>query len=617
MSPWTARTTRVLLGTATSATLLAAGLVTAPQPAVGAPGDDPACPTAFPATDLTLGQEVTGATTAGSYRRGGVEQDSRTTPEAFSGFYRGTIEDPGGDLLVFELEGSRITRPDGTVDAGVWAGISGSPLYATDGRLVGAVSYSFAGNQASVFAGVTPAAELYELLEPATPDAAPARVVPDDSEQRMLTRQGVPEQTASSGAVRLSPDTQIAGLGSRLDPRVLRAIARKSGRALPRAAGGGGSQSEQIEIVPGGNVAAAHSYGSLALYSVGTASAVCDDVVIGYGHPDVWGPAPRTIHGASTVIIQDDGEWSFKLTNLGAPVGELLQDRLSGITGRFGPLPDSAAVSVATDGPEPRSTDSDVVNPDALSYVVANQAYRDALLTLDQSAGGEATVAWAIDYVRANGTPGTFRRSQRYASPTSVADEVPSDVAGDIDTILANPFEKVTITGVTIEQDVSRTYRAYEVGAVEVRRSGQWVRVGNRQRVVVRPGTVLKVRVSLRGAPGAADMAPRSRVFRVTTPRRAAGRGEIFIEGHGASFWDDPEEWDLDEEGEGPSVPQPKTFDQMLRMLASQPRQDRLDVTSLAFARRGPVVRTASWDVAAVVNGSHSLRVVFRGASRR
>lgn len=618
MSRSNARATRALLGTATSATLLAAGLVATAHPAAGAPGDDVACPAAYPATGLTLGQQVTGATTAGSYRRAGVEHDSQTTPETFSGIYRGTIEDPAGDLLVFELEGSRITGSDGTVDAGVWAGISGSPLYSGDGRLVGAVSYSFSGTTASVYAGVTPAAELYDLLEPAAPTAAAARIVPDRSEQRALARAGVPAATAEAGAVRLTPDTQIAGLGSRLDPRMLRAIARKAGRAMPRAAGGGGSQSEQIEIVPGANVAAAQSYGSLAIYSVGTASAVCDGVVIGYGHPDAWNPSPRTIHGASTVIIQDDGAYSFKLANLGAPMGSILQDRMSGITGRLGELPDSTTVSIATTGPKPHSTSSQVVDPEALSYVVASQAYRDANLTLDQTSGGEATVAWTVDYRRADGTPGTFRRSQRYASAHAIAEEVPSDVAGDIDAILTNPFERVTITGVTVQQNLDRTYRAYEMGTVEVRSHGIWERVRDRQRVVVRPGKVLKVRVHLRSAAGSTTTTPQSRIFRLATPRHAVGRGAITIEGHGASFWDDLEEWESEDgEEEGPQGPQDRSFDELLSRLASTPRQDRVDLTFLAATPRRFVERTTAWDAGTVVTGSHALRLVFRGSPRR
>lgn len=619
MSSSTTRTTRVLLGAASSAALLTASLIAAPQPATGAPGDDAACPAAYPATDLVLGQQVTGATTAGSYRRGGVEQDSRTSPEPFTGTFRGSIDDPAGDVLVFELEGSRITRADGTVDAGVWAGISGSPLYAGDGRLVGAVAYSFSSTQASVFAGVTPAADLYDLLEPATLRGAPTRIVPSESERSALAGQGVPAATVASGAVRLTPETQVAGLGSQADPRVLRAIARKAGRAMPRAVAGGSTQSEEIDIVPGGNVAAASSHGSLALYSIGTAAAVCDDVVIGYGHPDVWGPTPRTIHGASTVIIQDDSAWSFKLANLGAPVGALLQDRRSGITGRLGPLPDSTTVSVATGGPRPRSTSSEVVDPEAMSYVVASQAYRDAGLTLDQASGGEATVAWRIDYLRADGTAASFRRSQRYASQTDIAEEVAGDVAGDIDAMLANPFETVRITDVSIQQDVRRTYRAYEMGAVEVRRSGTWLRVRDGQRVVVRPGKVLKVRVHLRGAAGATAAPATSRVFRLVTPRRAAGRGQVVVEGHRTSFWDDLEEWDIEDDETSPDGegPQPQSFEQLLGQLASEPRQDRVDVTSVAVTPRRLAVRNVGWEAGAVVSGSHTLRLVFRGAPRR
>lgn len=612
------RAPRLLFGTVTAIAVLSTGVVAASQQATAAPGEGPACPLAYPATDLELGDQVTGATTAGSYRRGATEFDSRTTPEPFTGYYRGALEDPAGDLLVFELEGSRITRPDGSVDAGIWSGLSGSPLYAADGRLVGAVSYSFSGSESSIFAGVTPAADLYDLLAETQPAPA-ARITASRTEQHQLVRAGVPTATAASGAVRLGPDAQISGLGNRLSSRTLRTIAAKSGRALPRLAVGGGTQNADIDVVAGGNVALSDSYGSIALYSVGTAAAVCDDVVIGYGHAADWAPATRTIHGASTVIVQADGAFSYKMVNLGAPQGSLLHDRLSGVTGRLGTLPTTAPVTVTSTGPKPRTSTSQVSNPDALSYVVASQAYRDAALTLDELTGGRAELSWTIDYTREDGRTGSFRRSQRYASAYSVADEVSSDVAADIDAILGNGFEKVTVTGVTVRQQVARGYQAYELGAVEVARKGRWRQVPDRGIVKLVPGKNLRVRVSLEQAAGAHGTAPISKVFKLAVPKRAV-RAKLKVNAHGASFWDDLDDWGLFEDemlgdpglGEDPTTG-PDSLDALLASLAATPRQDRINLKlAITTASGRPRTRTAAWTAPQVVSGKHVVKLKRR-----
>lgn len=270
------------------------------------PGDSAACPEAFPAADLTLGQQVTGLTTAGSYQRDGVEHDSTVTPEEFTGTYRGTIDDPTGDLYVFELSGSRVTHPDGSVDAGIWAGMSGSPVYAEDGRLIGSVSYSFSGTLGSVYAGITPADQLYDLLDDVDAAAAtPARIKLSEKEQTRLVKQGVPARAAQQGLRRLVPETTIAGMRA-ARPAALKRIANRFDRSAPALVGGTAAQDEEIPITPGSNFANADSYGTVALYGVGTTTAVCGDLALAYGHPANWAPYTETVHGAETTFIQND-----------------------------------------------------------------------------------------------------------------------------------------------------------------------------------------------------------------------------------------------------------------------------------------------------------------------
>lgn len=97
--------------------------------APGAPAGD--CAVAFPVAGLESGDEVSGLTVA-----------KGTTPAPFTGEVLGVLKDgiaPGMDMIIADL-----TSPDIDRVGSIWAGMSGSPVYAADGRLIGAVSYGLA-----------------------------------------------------------------------------------------------------------------------------------------------------------------------------------------------------------------------------------------------------------------------------------------------------------------------------------------------------------------------------------------------------------------------------------------------------------------------------------------
>lgn len=594
------RRRRLLTSLGTAGILCGAALVPLGHgaAATAAPGDSVSCPAPFPAADLTEGMTATGLTTAGYYP-GGPATPSKVSPEEFGGRYLGTVEDPTGDLFLFELSGSRITRPDGSVDAGIWQGISGSPLYAADGRLIGSVSYAFTQLSGSAVAGVTPAADLYDLLDE-TAAAAPRRIVLDKAERGMLRRAGVPARDAA--LTRLATPTTVSGLQG-VPPRIVAAIARKSGVAVPRLAGGTSTQDETIPVVAGGNVAVAVSHGSMAIYSVGTVSAICDDVVIGYGHANDWRPVGATIHGASTATVMADGAASFKMVNIGAPVGTLLHDRFKGITGRLGAVQPGAAVTVTSSGPKGRTTKTVVSEPDALAFVIGNQAYRDAALTLDETAPGTAAVTWEIAFQREDGSRQVFTRSQRYASAQSIPEEVPSDVAGDVQAIVDNGFENVTVTDVAIRQDLGRGYRAYRIGKVEARTGGVWRSLGEFGRITVKAGSKVKVRVHLQRESRRAAVSPISRTFTFKVPAKAGKRGLLSIVGHGASFWDSEDSFSDPEESPAGPPEQPESLDELLATLAAMPRQDTIDLSLTTMTLRGEKTSASLWRPGEVVHG--------------
>ncbi|MET0928293.1 MAG: hypothetical protein ABWX74_02185, partial [Aeromicrobium sp.] len=111
------RTWRTAAGATSTIALIAAGIAAVATPAQAAPVLAP-CAAAYPLTkviggstvsNLTPGQTVTGLTSVDA-----------GAPVQFTGEYVGTIDNgiaDGLDMLVFDLEGPRITNPDGSVDA--------------------------------------------------------------------------------------------------------------------------------------------------------------------------------------------------------------------------------------------------------------------------------------------------------------------------------------------------------------------------------------------------------------------------------------------------------------------------------------------------------------------
>ncbi|WP_456695198.1 hypothetical protein [Aeromicrobium sp. P5_D10] len=620
----TSRTLRLAASATSTFALIAAGIAATTSTATAAPSAVPIgtpCPDVFPADELTPFQEVTGLTTAGRYKDSlGVTHDSTETPEEFTGTYIGTVEDDSGDLFVFQTAGSRITKANGDIDAGIWSGMSGSPVYAADGRLIGAVSYTFGEDGASEFAGVTPAADMYDLLDGpallARTAAAPKTVKTSSSEKSKLVRSGVPA-TAAGQLRRLDPVPLVSG-GKNVKPATIAAIARKAGQPVPRVAGSGGStQGRDIPIVPGGNLAASDSYGSVASYGVGTATAICGNQVLAFGHPYEHAPSTKAIHGASAVMVQAAGAFSFKMANLGAPSGTLAKDGLHAILGKLGAVPTYPTITSTTNG---RSSVSTVPNPKSLAFIAATQAYRDSVLSLDQDAGGEAVVSWRINYTRANGAQQSFSRSERYSSSDSIGEEIVLGLAGDISTIFDNEFENVKITGVSFTNKVTPKHRAYKIGSVDVRAKGKWNRKSTSgSKVTVRAGKKLTVRVNLVKADKKSHAVPMIRTVTWKVPKSARGASLATIVGNssGGDEFEEFEEfedvpYECDEDGDcyiAGEDTRPKSFDQLIQQMKSLPRQDTLSAALMLSSGRS-YARTVKSPV--IVSGEFKLKVNVR-----
>jgi hypothetical protein len=337
---------RAALAVLSSCALLAAtvsGVASAaPEPVAASD-----CPDPYPLSNVTKGLEVSGLTVSHG-----------TQPDEFTGTIVGKIDDgiaPGIDMIIARMSGSEITHPKtGDVWRGIWAGMSGSPVYAPNGRLIGAVSYGLSYSP-SDYAGITPAAEMYRIRDYQSGAARPNRTVDVTAGiARQMRSDGVSDRQLASGYHQLPMPRGVSGVTEEQLKRIAKRV-DYSGRKGIVSGFGARANEEAAPIVPGGNLVASQSYGDITSAATGTATAVCDRDVLGFGHPAAFlGRAHFSMHGADALYIETDQLFgSYKISNPTAPVGAILQDRLAGILGRKGVTPPSTDVTshvTATNG---------------------------------------------------------------------------------------------------------------------------------------------------------------------------------------------------------------------------------------------------------------------------
>lgn len=551
---------RAALTTLAVLTATAAALVTPPA----ASDTDLSCPTTVPATDIVDGMAVHGLTVS-----------EGTTPEPFTGEVIGVLDDgiaPGLDMIMVKL-----TSPAIDDVGGIWAGISGSPVYmeGTD-RLIGAVSYGLSWGTSPI-AGVTPAEEMYKLLKEAPTSSAAAGTIAAAAEPepvpipsrlaKSLVAEGhATEAQAASELVQLPMPLSVSGLSKgRYAQFAERMTKRQPGIDLRRATAGGASTAADVPIVAGGNLAATISYGDLTYGGLGTATAVCGDEVLGFGHPMIFsGKSTLTMHGAEALFVQSDPTWgSFKVGNFGAPTGTIYEDRLAAIAGEIGTLPPATAVrsrAATTDG-RARVGHTTISLPDEVPWLVPWAVMANEDRVFDAWAPGTARLRWIVKGTRQNGTPFVLDRVDRYMSPWDITFSNVWDLESQLAAIQFFEHEKPTITHVDVRALLDDTPRAFTVRGVQVRKAGSWRRVRPGGVVRQKAGTTLRLRIR---ASSYRNLAGTKRIrVGMVMPRRHAGKvGFLALRGgDSGEFW---------------GSPNAATLPQLLRKLDSQQRNDQL-----------------------------------------
>ncbi|MET0467222.1 MAG: hypothetical protein ABWZ87_00645 [Aeromicrobium sp.] len=381
-----------------------------------------------------------------------------TQPVQFTGHYTGHLKNAlgqGADMLLFELSGAGIDT--GSPKAGIWSGMSGSPVYAQDGRLIGAVAYGLNADNIPI-AGITPA----DYMKKTGVDRlGPAKV--------SITRKSLSGVSAATEAdlagqtlPLLKTHKVVAGgaKANRLANRTLSRVPGASAAARSARAGGFAAVATPSVIddplVPGGNIAVGYATGDLFAGGVGTVTAICGTTVWAFGHPmDFAGETSLSIHNASAALIVPDSTGrvgSYKqVSRIGQQIGTITHDGFAAIRGEIGVIK-GFGVTTHVYNPAGRRIGTyggSVVNEDIAPFAVAYAPAFAAVDTLDNFGIGTVRHVWRINYKLRSGRTGSLANEQVYSDRGELADQIAGDIGNDVAAIVGTDLADASITSVT------------------------------------------------------------------------------------------------------------------------------------------------------------------------
>ena len=230
--------------------------------------------------------------------------------------------------------------------------MSGSPVY-IDGKLVGAIAYRIGEFSKEPIAGITPAANMLEInaldKTPANwreglAASKGAQLAPAD-----LACASDTKPAAAGYANLLKPiDTPLVFSGFREDTMRLFAKDFASAGVMPVMGAGSVTNEKQPEpIEPGSAVSAMLVRGDMSIAGTCTVTYIDDTHLLACGHPILQsGNIDMPMTKARVLATLPSPENSFKIVNTTETVGSFVQDRHTGIMGRFDREPQMIPVTL-------------------------------------------------------------------------------------------------------------------------------------------------------------------------------------------------------------------------------------------------------------------------------
>ncbi len=384
-----------------------------------------------------------------------------TQPEPMEVEILGVLRDvngPKSDIILVRLHGQ---KPE---YSGVVAGMSGSPVY-VGGKLLGALAFRIGQFSKEPIAGVTPIADMLEISE--LDHSRPAGAQPASAQARTETsKTSTPGDAASLNQYRdfLTPiETPMVFSG--FSEETLRRFAPQFAAAGITPVSGIGSADPNAHdpgpLLPGSAVSAVLIEGDMNVAATCTVTYVDPQRLLACGHPLLqFGMVDLPMTKAEVVATLASPLNSFKIVNTTEAVGSFVQDRHTGILGRFGKTPEMIPVTLTVrGGPKPKVFHYKVLNNAKLTPVAVMATVFNSLQGVNEY--GEEITYRMRGTIQVQGYPEVT--VQNMFAPldgnTPTAAAVAMSLGDHFGRIFDNPYATPDITGVNLDFDLMRERR--------------------------------------------------------------------------------------------------------------------------------------------------------------
>ena len=254
--------------------------------------------------------------------------------------------------------------------------------------------------------------------------------------------------------------------------------------------GGGSNPSASASpLEPGSAVAVQLVRGDVSIAATGTVTLVEDGRVYAFGHPFLGtGRVEMPMAQAEIVHTLAALGGSVKLSNVGAEVGAIVEDRLTAVVGQVGRIAPMIPLSLVIEGGDHgRQTYAfEIVREPTMTALMAGSATANALLgNLGYDDAATIRVEGRVAIEGLPDLPVDFALSSADGADPYVA------IAGRIIQLLGNlyrnPFAEPPVRDISLKASVVREPRTYRIAAVHLDRNA------------LEPGSVLEVRCRLEG----------------------------------------------------------------------------------------------------------------------
>jgi len=383
-----------------------------------------------------------------------------TKPESMGVEVLGILKNangPKGDIILVRLSGEKAEY------TGVVAGMSGSPVY-LNGKLAGALAFRIGEFSKEPIAGVTPIAEMLEI------NAMDRR--PGSSTSNAETSVQIPTRTSGPGA----EGSAIKDYANYLKPieaplvfsgfsqETMQRFGPQFARAgiVPVMGVGSVSGSKQPEpLEPGSAISAILVRGDMDIAATCTVTYMDAQRLLACGHPLLqFGMVDLPMTKAEVLATLPSPLNAFKIVNATEPVGAFVQDRHTGILGKFGKQPEMIPVTLNIhSGAANKQFHYEVLNNANLSPVAMMATVFNALHGVNEY--GEDTTYRMNGRISVNGYPDVTVQNMFAPSdggqPAAVMAAL--SLGERFSGIYDNPYNVPGIRGVQLDFDLIRERR--------------------------------------------------------------------------------------------------------------------------------------------------------------